>query len=351
MRRVEVTTKLSPKLKVVLRTLLDLDQETLEAAWRSCSQSGRGYFVYQIKQAPSGKVREIHTPQPAIYRVQKRILKRVLYSLPISRAAFGGVPKRSHVAAAKHHLKQPGEVIQTDISNAFGRTAYSQISKVLRHQLKPTLWAFSLNKEQRKTIVGWLTHLMVVNPQGGRFPSLPLGTPTSLAVFNLVWAPIDAEILKLCHQLSPQSPIRYTRYVDDMTFSAVNSVPTELLPRLGHLIDNYGYQLNTEKTRQAQREAAVIHGLCWRDGQLDLPDQTIIRLAQRVHRLNSLIAGHPTSKEWRNAAQLLQELDFLVHEVYGEGLRPQGLVISEQIRAKINIHQHTPARWADELWG
>ena len=351
MRRVEVTTKLSPKLKVVLQTLLDLDQETLEAAWRSCSQSGRGYFVYQVKQAPSGKVREIHTPQPAIYRVQQRILKRVLYSLPISSSAFGGVPKRSHISAAKHHLTLSGEVVQTDICDAFGQTAYSQISKVLRQQLKPTLWAFSLNKEERKALVGWLTHLMVINPSGGRFPSLPLGTPTSLAAFNLVWAPIDADIIRLCHQLSPTAPIRYTRYVDDLTFSAAPSVHTELLPRLRHLIKEHGYQLNTEKTRRSQREEAVIHGLCWRKGQLDLPDQSIIRLAQRVHRLNGLLSGHPTTKEWQNAAQLLHELDYLVYEVYGETPRPQGLIISEQLRTQIKLNQHTPARWADELWG
>lgn len=351
MRRVEVTTKLSPKLKVVLQTLLDLDQETLEAAWRSCSQKGRGYFVHQIRQAPSGKVRDIHTPQPATYSVQQRILKRVLYSLPISIAAYGGVPKRSHMGAAKLHLSQPGEIIQTDVVNAFAQTSYSQVSRALREHLKPMLWAFSLNKEERKIIVGWLTHLMVINPQGGRFPSLPLGTPTSLAAFNLVWTHIDADVIKLCHQLSPHSPIRYTRYVDDLSFSVEPHMPDELIPRLSHILGEHGYQLNTEKTRQSSRDEAIIHGLCWRSDQLDLPDQTIIRLAQRVHRLQRLISGHPTPQEWRNAAQLLQELDFLVHEVYGDAPRPRGLIISEDIRTEIISNQHTPARWADELWG
>lgn len=351
MRRIEVTSQLSPKLKQALQTLLDLDQETLEAAWHSCSQKGRGYFTHKIRQAPSGKIREIHIAQPAMHTVQQRILKRVLYSLPISKAAFGGIPKRSHVGAAKTHLQQAGEILQCDIVNAFSTTSYHQVSKALRSRLKSTLVAFSLNAEERRALVGFLVHLMVVSPAGGRFPKLPLGTPTSLAAFNLVWAEIDAEIIKLCHQLSPNDELRYTRYVDDLTFSSNQHIPQELMPRLVYLLKKHGYTLNEEKTRRAHRDQAIIHGLCWRNEQLDLPDQSILNLAKRVHRLQALVTGHPTPQQWQQASQLLKELDFLVQEVYGEESRPQGLVVSSALRQLINTKQHQPARWADELWG
>ena len=351
MRRIEVTTQLSPKLKIALQTLLDIDQETLEAAWHSCSQIGRGYFVQKIRQAPSGKVRIIHTPQPAMYTVQQRILKRILYSLPISKAAFGGVPRRSHVNAAKVHLKQAGEIIQCDIVDAFGQTSYHQVSNALRIRLKSTLLAFSLNAEERRALVGFLVHLMVVSPNGGRFPKLPLGTPTSLAAFNLVWAAIDAEIIKLCHQINPQYPLRYTRYVDDLTFSSDQSIPNEFMPRLTYLLKETGYKLNEDKNRRSNREQAIIHGLCWRNEKLDLPDRSIINLAKRVHRLQALVLGNPTPQQWQHASQLLNELDFLVQEVYGPDDRPQGLFVSSELRHLINSKQHQPARWADELWG
>lgn len=351
MRRVEVTAQLSPKIKQVLKTLLDLDSETLDSAWRSCRERGRGYFVYHLKQAPSGKVRELHTPAPAVYRTQQRILKRVLYNLPVSRSAFGGVPKRSHIAAAKIHLQREGEIVQTDIVNAFPQTTYAQISKTLRKMLKPMLWAFSLNREERKVVVGWLTHMMVVNPEAGRFPRLPLGTPTSLAAFNLVWAELDAAILTLCHQLNPSDSISYTRYVDDLTFSCAPSVHSELIPRLTHLMRENGYELNAQKTRRAPRKEAIVHGLCWRSGQLDLPDQSILHLSSRAHRLRELLFGTPTTTEWNEAASLMRELDYLTQEVYGEGERPRGLYIPDELRALIKSHQRLPARWADELWG
>ena len=200
-------------------------------------------------------------------------------------------------------------------------------------------------------MVGFLVHLMVVNPQGGRFPKLPLGTPTSLAAFNVVWADIDAEIIKLCHQLIPHQALRYTRYVDDLTFSSDQQIPSELLPRLTHLLKEYGYELNEAKTHRSTREQAIVHGLCWRNGQLDLPDRSIINLAKRVHRLQALVLGNPTPQQWEHAAQLLRELDFLVQEIYGQNDRPQGLVVSAEQRRLINSKQHQPARWADELWG
>ena len=49
MRRVEITANLSPKILQVLQTLLDLDLTTIEAAWSACRESGRGYFVQQIR--------------------------------------------------------------------------------------------------------------------------------------------------------------------------------------------------------------------------------------------------------------------------------------------------------------
>lgn len=351
MRRVEVTAKFSPTVNQALQILLDLDSITLEAAWSACREPSRGYFVRSVRQAPSGKVREIHTPRPAVYQVQRRILKRVLYALPISANAYGGVPKRSHINAARVHLSQPGELVQTDIVEAFAHTTYGHISKILRRALKPMLWSLALSREERKVVVGWLTHLMVISPAGGRFPRLPLGTPTSMAAFNLAWVEIDAEILKLCHELSPSAPLRYTRYVDDLTFSGDTPLSEELIPRLKFLLKEHNYSINDAKTRRAPRESAVVHGLCWRDGHLEMPSSAVLNLSRRAHRLNELLIGSPTREDWSQASQLIRELDFLVAQLYGDGERPQGLVIHPEIRTRVNAHQHRPARWADELWG
>lgn len=351
MRRVEVTAKLSPKILQALHTLLDLDINTITAAWSACSEKGRGYFVRRIRQAPSGKVRTLHTPQPSVFQAQRQILRRVLYALPTSPSSYGGVPGRSHISAARVHFAHAGEIIQADILDAFGQSTYGQLAKTLRDALKPTLWALQLKREERHILVGWLTHMMMINPEGGRYPRLPLGTPTSTAAFNILWAPIDAVITKLCHQLSPENPIRYTRYVDDLVFSSSPTMSDELLPRLHHLLEDFGYSINREKTRRGPTETAVIHGLCLRDGQVDLPNEAILRLSQRLHRLNALLSSAPTVQEWTLAAQLIQELDFLVNTVYRDAPCPQGLLVSPELRNLVASRQLQPARWADELWG
>jgi hypothetical protein len=242
-------------------------------------------------------------------------------------------------------------VVQTDIIDAFGQSTYGQLAKTLRVALKPMFWSLQLKREERHILVGWLTHMMVINPEGGRYPRLPLGTPTSTAAFNVLWAPIDAEITKLCHRLSAGAPIRYTRYVDDLVFSSSPTVSDELIPRLKHLLEGFGYQLNSEKTRRGSSETAVIHGLCMREGRIDLPSEAILKLSKRLHRLNALVTSSPTDQEWGLAAQLIQELDFLVNTVYRDAPCPQGLLVSPELRSLVASRQLQPARWADELWG
>ena len=122
--------------------------------------------------------------------------------------------------AARLHLSQPGFLLHLDVCRAFPSTTYAFIAQTLRRSLKPMLWVFNLNRVDQKLIVGWLTHMMVISPNGGQFPSLPLGTPTSLATFNHVWTSIDSKIELLCHQLMPDQNVRYSRYVDDLTLSS-----------------------------------------------------------------------------------------------------------------------------------
>ena len=351
MQRVEVSSHLSREILEILQILLDVDEALIKAAWRDCSQVGRGYFVSKITQS-NGKVREIHHPTEYMKRLQKRILTQILYRLPISQFAFGGVPKRSYVGAARQHLQQDGYIVQLDIKDAFPSTSYANINKYLRRNMKHQLWTFGLNAEARKTLVGFLTHMMVVNPQGGRFPSLPLGTPTSVALFNVMWSPIDAEIKKTLLQLMPTQSVRYTRYVDDLTISSDETLHPDMIAKIGYILKNYGYQLNHNKIKSARRDQAYVHGLCWRDGKLSLPEKQVINLAKRVHQLQALTLKHPTPQEWQDAQSLLQEVQYILAHVYAHGPYPQGLEIDPSLIEQINAHTtHTQARWVEELWG
>jgi hypothetical protein len=351
MRRVEVSSHLSPHLLRILHALLDVDMALIKAAWKDCSQVGRGYFVSQVTKI-QGKTRQIHHPTHHMKTLQRRILSQILYRLPVSNAAFGGVQGRSYIAAARIHLQQEGSILQLDVKDAFPSTSYADINKYLRHALKTQLWPFALDAHQRKILVGFLTHMMVVNPQGGRFPSLPLGTPTSLALFNVIWGPIDAEIKNTLHRLMPQQKIRYTRYVDDLTISSDQVLHQDTVAKIAHILHTYSYELNRSKIKSSTRQQACIHGLCWRDGYLSLPEQQILNLSKRIHQLQAFSARHPTPQEWQEASLLLQEVQLILRTIYGQGAYPQGLQIDPNLIHLIQSHtQQVPARWVEELWG
>ena len=351
MRRVEVSSHLSPHLLRILHVLLDVDTALIKAAWKDCSQVGRGYFVSQVTMM-QGKTRQIHHPTQHMKALQRRILSQILYRLPVSNAAFGGVPGRSYVNAARIHLQQKGSVLQLDVKDAFPSTSYAEINKYLRHALKTQLWPFTLDAQQRKTLVGFLTHMMVVNPKGGRFPSLPLGTPTSLALFNVMWGPIDAEIRNTLQHLMPQQDIRYTRYVDDLTISSDQSLHKDTVAKIAHILHTHSYELNRSKIKSSTREQACIHGLCWRDGHLSLPEQLILTLSKRIHQLQSLSMRHPTPQEWQEAAVVLQEVQQILRTIYTKGVYPQGLQLDPNLVGLIQSNtQQVPARWVEELWG
>jgi hypothetical protein len=351
MRRVEVTASLSPKVWGTLKVLLDVELPLLKAAWSDCSQKDRGYFTSVITHPTTHKRRLLHLPSQHIKEVQRRVLSQVLYQLPVSPAAYGGVPKRSYVQAASVHLAQPGYLLQLDVQDAFPSTTYGALSSYLRQALKQQLWVFDLSREERKAVVGWLTHIMVISPEAGRFPRLPLGTPTSVGAFNALWAPIDAELQRAAEALCP-SGVRYTRYVDDLVFSSDALLSPDLEGAVLSVLKAHGYALNRAKTRAAERDDAVVHGLCWRHGALSLPERAVLKVAQRAHRLKGILAGHPTSADWREAAELLVELEVIGRQVYGDGPRPQGLMLEPELVHEIKRRSARPTpRWADELWG
>ena len=350
MRRVELNADLSPHLWVILEHLLSLDQLYLKAAWKECNRADRGYAQFQTTYS-NGKSRTIHIPSPTIKKVQVHILKHLLYQVSISRHAYGGVPKRSYLDAAQLHLKQPGHLLHLDIHNAFSSTTYVFIAQALRKSLKPMLWVFNLNRADRKVIIGWLTHLLVVSPQGGSFPSLPLGTPTSLATFNHVWAPIDSQIEGLYRRLMPNTEVRYSRYVDDLTFSCDRPLHPDLAPQIEFLLKEWNYTLNPKKQRVSQRDQAIVHGLKWQDGHLIHPPQVLVHLQKKIQHLSSQIQNSPTPQVWHEAQALHRDIQIMSKQIYGDQV-PQELHISDDFLLQLQAHHPSPSpRWVDELWG
>ena len=346
MRRVELNAFLSADVWEALSLLLDLPPEQLQTAWWELGRPERGYRVYQSEPGLQGRRREIHIPPPQVKLVQRRILDRILYSCPVSSSAYGGVPGRGYLQAAELHLSRPGYTLQLDVKNAFLSTRYAMVAKALRAQLKPLLWAADIPRGDRRVIAGWLTHMVTAQGSQDRFPRLPLGTATSGAAFNMVWAPIDSALRRA---LQPaRGPLRYTRYVDDLCFSADEPFPRDAIALAKQVIESFGYQLNQKKSRLAERSQAIIHGLSWREGGLVMVDKQVLAIASRIQEARARLMAGPTPQVRGAIVAELSDIQRFIERVYQGRPRPRGLLIEPELLR--GAEQSTPS-WVEELWG
>jgi RNA-directed DNA polymerase len=74
--------------------------------------------------------------------------------------------------------------------------------------------------------------------------SLPPGSPASPILSNIILLPIDNKINHYCKA----HDIIYTRYVDDLSFSAKNKISKEQFKSIASIIIEHSFQLNEEKT-------------------------------------------------------------------------------------------------------
>lgn len=300
----------------------------------------QAYLTFRVRR--SDKTRRLHVPVDEVAEVHRKLLRRVLYGGPVSRAAYGGVPGRTFVDAARHHLGDaPAEVLTVDVRDAFFHTTRAKVRDALDQRLRPELRVLGLRRGDRRALVDALTDLVTVpRSQGTR--CLPQGGPCSMALFNLVWQPIDRELFA-----QTGDAVRYTRYVDDLVFSSREPLPERLAERVGQVVARYAYRLQPGKTRLEPGDAAAVHGLRWEAGGLSLSEALARRCAHkareqlRTHRTAPL----PSHRRW--AADGLRSLDRFLRPFYDERgrARPADLAFEVPPRAR-----PAPTQAVDVLW-
>lgn len=241
---------LSTECQLALSDLLQVPVGHAVAAWNAMRTNG-GYDWHLLGD------REVAVPVPVLADLQRKILDRILRTGPVSPAAYAGVPGRSYVAAAWRHLGGSGaETAVLDIADAFRSTTYGHVRTALSRRLKSELWVLGLDPADSKVLLQVLSHLVTVD-KGGRSRQLPLGSPTSVALFNLVLLPLDGELARWCKP----GGITYTRYVDDMVFSRADGLPAELESMVHHAVVRRGFRLNAAKTVRRPAGQGAVHGL------------------------------------------------------------------------------------------
>jgi retron-type reverse transcriptase len=205
------------------------------------------HYQHFLVPKKTGSERLISAPMPRLKRAQYWILGNILEKIPLHDAAHGFRPGRSIVSNALPHC-QAYIVLNHDFKDFFPTLKYPRIRGLYRSlgysKQVATILALLTTEPNNQCVELDGDHYYV--KRGERH--LPQGAPTSPALTNLLCRRLDARLQGAAHSLG----FCYTRYADDVTFSANRDNAKNLRKlqwRLEKIVAEEGFQLHPEKSR------------------------------------------------------------------------------------------------------
>lgn len=202
------------------------------------------YTHFEIPKA-SGGTRPIDAPTEQL-KTDLRKLNKELRNAGIHAhtAAYAYVPTRCHKDAMERHQRTGHtHYLHIDLKNFFGSCTIPFMKTQLRQ-----IPFFEFLGDNYLTKILHMSTLHDVLPQG---------SPLSPWLTNQIMLPIDFELAKFCETHA----ITYTRYADDMIFSANFNPKRAILGALSVLLENTPLRINIEKTH-----STTINGRNWNLG-------------------------------------------------------------------------------------
>lgn len=182
----------------------------------------RGYTLFVLRDERRRRV--ISAPHKWLKTLQRRAYDSIIGRLPLSDRVYC-CPDRGVVAYAEQHLDSAYMTVM-DVADCFPSTSMHAVFTSFEGSGVP------------RDVAGALTRLTT------HHGFLPQGPPTSPAVLNVVFRPIDEVLM----EAAARRGAIYTRYMDDLAFSG--SVPLDGLDReVIRILRRFGYRSNPAKRR------------------------------------------------------------------------------------------------------
>lgn len=234
-----------------LEAPLARDSLTLEMLATLCDE---GLAYTEGFQVIRGKTRQLAVPKSRLDAVQRGI-NQIFYPLDLALgpAPHGYVARRSTLTNARPHTG--ARFLQKfDIKDFF--------SNITSARIESTLAGLGFGAEAA-SILSRLTSCRGI---------LPLGARTSPRISNMVLIDLDDQMATLANERD----LIYTRYADDLTFSALDSF--DVSAPVHDAITNAGFELNSAKTKRFK------HGQPMFVTGLSVADPKFPRIRKRLKR-------------------------------------------------------------------
>lgn len=183
------------------------------------------YRRYRIRKASHG-YRRIEAPRRFLKIVQRWIYDYILSTVAIPPSAHAFVPGKDIFSNVQPHLRSKN-IMVIDIKDFFPSIKENQVKRVFKELGFPV----------KVTIT--LTDLCTLDRR------LPQGAPTSPALANIIFSPVDNQLTNLAKEWQCE----YTRYADDLIFSGSMRFANTHRLHATKIIEAAGFRINTRKAR------------------------------------------------------------------------------------------------------
>ncbi len=208
------------------------------------------YVRFRLPKKTGGE-RLISAPMPRLKRAQLWVLKEILEKLTLHEAAHGFVRGRSIVSNARPHVGH-ALLINVDLKDFFPTVGYPRVKGLFQslgysEEVATLLGLLCTEPEVQELVLDGRTYYVASGPR-----KLPQGAPTSPAITNLLCRRLDRRLQAMATELG----FVYTRYADDLTFSARGEdvgQAAEVLRRLSRIVGHEGFVIHPNKTRVLRR--------------------------------------------------------------------------------------------------
>lgn len=191
------------------------------------------------------KTRTLNPSYNRLKELQSKIKTEVLDIVDFPSHIQGGVRGKSNITNGKTHQGNY-YVLTTDLQNFFPSVSNSMVYNLF------------LKLGYSNIMANYLTKLTTYKYK------LPQGTPTSTHIANLVSLELDKELLSLCKEWN----IAYSRFVDDLTFSAPHSF-APVIDNILQTITDFGFKISRRKTHYEPNQ--TITGIKVFNNYIDVP--------------------------------------------------------------------------------
>ena len=248
-----------------------------------------GYNIRTISKKTGGN-RTSEAPVDSLKMLQRQVLRTYLSGFTPAWVAHGFIKRRSPTTAARPHAHARVLVV-VDILNFFP----SVTVEMLRERL-PTLHP---DLEKDPALCELILSICTLE---GR---LPQGAPTSPALSNIIFKPLDEQL----RRLAVRNGARYTRYADDCFFSSrYNQALPSIIHPVTHLLAEAGFTVNRRKTRVLRGGARmVVAGVVINNG-VSIGRKRLRSLRAALHNFEQRLSQgdqYQAEKKWQHLRGLV----------------------------------------------